>query len=76
MDLIRKELIRPNLRDPGDNAFRFRHLLIRDAAYQAMPKEVRADLHERFAVWMRTVGRSPRSTRSSDTTSSKLTPIS
>ena len=31
--------------------------MIRDAAYQAMPKEVRADLHERFAAWMRTIGR-------------------
>ena len=58
MDLIRKELIRPDRSEiPGDDAFRFRHLLIRDAAYQAMPKEVRADLHERFAAWMRTVGR-------------------
>jgi tetratricopeptide (TPR) repeat protein len=37
---------------PGDDAFRFRHLLIRDAAYDALPKETRADLHERFAVWV------------------------
>ena len=58
MDLVRKELIRPDRAEiPGDDAFRFRHLLIRDAAYQAMPKEVRADLHERFARWMGTVAR-------------------
>jgi class 3 adenylate cyclase/tetratricopeptide (TPR) repeat protein len=51
--LARKELIRPDRAEfAGEDAFRFRHLLIRDAAYQAMPKEQRADLHERFAVWL------------------------
>ena len=51
--LVRKELIRPNtslLRD--EEAFRFRHLLIRDAAYGAMPKGLRAQLHERLAEWL------------------------
>src|SRR6185312_2952454 len=47
-ELIRPE--RPQL--PGDDAFRFRHLLIRDAAYDAVPKTVRADLHHRFADWL------------------------
>lgn len=51
--LVRKELIR---RERGtladDDAYRFRHLLIRDAAYDALPKETRADLHERFARWL------------------------
>jgi class 3 adenylate cyclase/tetratricopeptide (TPR) repeat protein len=46
--LIRKEFVRP---EPGD-AFRFRHLLIRDAAYAALPKELRADLHARFSAWL------------------------
>jgi tetratricopeptide (TPR) repeat protein len=47
------ELIRPDRAEfAGEDAFRFRHLLIRDAAYQAMPKEQRADLHERFAGWL------------------------
>jgi class 3 adenylate cyclase/predicted negative regulator of RcsB-dependent stress response len=51
--LARKELIRPDRAEfAGEDAFRFRHLLIRDAAYQAMPKEQRADLHERFASWL------------------------
>jgi class 3 adenylate cyclase/tetratricopeptide (TPR) repeat protein len=51
--LARKELIRPDRAEfAGEDAFRFRHLLIRDAAYQAMPKEQRADLHERFADWL------------------------
>ncbi len=51
--LVRKELVRPDRTDfPGEDAFRFRHLLIRDAAYESMPKELRADLHERFAGWL------------------------
>ena len=51
--LVRKELIRPDRsRLPGDDAFRFRHLLIRDAAYEALPKATRAELHERFADWL------------------------
>jgi tetratricopeptide (TPR) repeat protein len=51
--LARKELIRPDSAEfAGEDAFRFRHLLIRDAAYQAMPKEQRAELHERFADWL------------------------
>ena len=34
MALVRKELVRPDRAQlPGDDAFRFRHLLIRDAAY-------------------------------------------
>ncbi len=51
--LVRKELVRPDRTDfPGEDAFRFRHLLIRDAAYESMPKELRAELHERFAGWL------------------------
>jgi class 3 adenylate cyclase/tetratricopeptide (TPR) repeat protein len=51
--LTRKELIRPDRAQfAGEDAFRFRHLLIRDAAYHGMPKEARAELHERFADWL------------------------
>ncbi len=51
--LARKELIRPDRAEfAGEDAFRFRHMLIRDAAYQAMPKEQRAELHEGFARWL------------------------
>jgi class 3 adenylate cyclase/tetratricopeptide (TPR) repeat protein len=51
--LVRKELVRPDTAElPGEDAFRFRHLLIRDAAYDGMPKELRAELHERFATWL------------------------
>jgi class 3 adenylate cyclase/tetratricopeptide (TPR) repeat protein len=53
LTLQRKELIRPSRSDfAGDDAFRFRHLLIRDAAYDAIPKQRRAELHERFAAWL------------------------
>ena len=37
------------IRHVGGTAFRFRHWLIHDAAYRAAPKELRAELHERFA---------------------------
>ena len=37
---------------PEAEAFAFRHLLIRDAAYDAVPKATRAELHERFADWL------------------------
>ena len=51
--LVRHELIRPEPPQfPGEDGFRFRHLLIRDAAYDALPRGVRADLHRRFADWL------------------------
>jgi tetratricopeptide (TPR) repeat protein len=51
--LVRKELIRPDRPVfAGDDAFRFRHLLMRDAAYAGLPKAERAELHEHFAEWL------------------------
>jgi tetratricopeptide (TPR) repeat protein len=51
--LVRRELVSPDRAQlVGEDAFRFRHLLIRDAAYDALPKSVRAELHERFADWL------------------------
>ena len=51
--LVRKDLIRPDkARLPQDDAFRFRHLLIRDTAYEGLPKAARAGLHQRFADWL------------------------
>jgi len=53
MSLVRKELVRPDRAQlAGDDAFRFRHLLIRDAAYDALPKAERAHLHQSFAAWL------------------------
>jgi class 3 adenylate cyclase/tetratricopeptide (TPR) repeat protein len=51
--LVRKELVRPDRSElvPGQ-AFRFRHVLIRDAAYEGLAKGDRADLHERFVDWL------------------------
>ena len=54
--LVRKELVTPERSSlPGDDAYRFRHLLIRDAAYDAIPKTDRAHLHEAFATWLERV---------------------
>jgi len=51
--LIRKQFVRPERSDvPGIEALAFRHLMIRDAAYDATPKTLRAGLHERFADWL------------------------
>jgi tetratricopeptide (TPR) repeat protein len=49
---VRKELVRETRSTiPGEDAFEFRHILIRDAAYAAIPKERRAEQHRRFADW-------------------------
>jgi hypothetical protein len=37
---------------PHDASFRFRHLLIRDAAYNLLPRSQRAVLHEKLASWL------------------------
>ena len=51
--LVRRQLIQPDRAlFSGEDGFRFRHLLIRDAAYDALPKSTRAELHERFAGWL------------------------
>jgi DNA-binding SARP family transcriptional activator len=48
--VVHREIIRPD-RSSADvpNAYRFRHILIRDAAYSALSKGDRAEIHERFA---------------------------
>jgi class 3 adenylate cyclase/tetratricopeptide (TPR) repeat protein len=51
--LVRKELIRRESDSfAGEDAFRFHHILIRDAAYGGLAKLERAKLHERFAGWL------------------------
>jgi class 3 adenylate cyclase/tetratricopeptide (TPR) repeat protein len=53
LTLVRKELIRPDRAVvPGDDGFRFGHALIRDAAYEEIPKRQRAALHEAYADWL------------------------
>ncbi len=51
--LVRKQLIEPyrsELRQ--QDSFRFTHILVRDAAYEAIPKARRAELHEQVAEWI------------------------
>jgi class 3 adenylate cyclase/tetratricopeptide (TPR) repeat protein len=59
--LVRRQLIRAEGADgaadgdaatAGPGGFRFRHVLIRDVTYEALPKRRRAELHERLADWL------------------------
>jgi tetratricopeptide (TPR) repeat protein len=51
-----KEFIRPaEASFAGEAAFRFRHILLRDAAYATTSKKLRAALHELFAGWLEQV---------------------
>ncbi len=51
--LVRKDLIRPDRSTLlGESAFRFRHILVQESAYGALPKDLRATLHERCADWL------------------------
>jgi class 3 adenylate cyclase/tetratricopeptide (TPR) repeat protein len=47
--LSRRDLLR-RVRGLRADVWAFRHVLLRDAAYESLPKSVRAELHERFAV--------------------------
>jgi class 3 adenylate cyclase/tetratricopeptide (TPR) repeat protein len=51
--LVRKRLIEPagSAALMDEDAFRFSHILVRDAAYASLPKSRRAELHEEFASW-------------------------
>ena len=52
--LTRKDLIRVAAATFAGElvAYRFKHILVRDAAYHATTKKLRAMLHERFADWL------------------------
>jgi class 3 adenylate cyclase/tetratricopeptide (TPR) repeat protein len=53
MGLVRRGLVGPDRSLlASDEAFRFRHLLMRDTAYDSIPKALRSTLHERFADWL------------------------
>src|SRR4029453_12310348 len=53
-----KEILIP--REPsafaGEPEFRFRHVLIRDVAYESLPKAERAAKHAQVAQWFEDVG--------------------
>jgi class 3 adenylate cyclase/tetratricopeptide (TPR) repeat protein len=51
--LAAKDFVRPaEASFAGEAAFRFKHLLVRDAAYQGTAKRLRATLHAEFAAWL------------------------
>jgi DNA-binding SARP family transcriptional activator len=51
--LVDRELLLPATSEiTGEQAWRFRHALVRDAAYASMPKGVTAQWHERLASWL------------------------
>ena len=52
-DAILRDLISQE-RAPDEPTFRFRHILIRDVAYNTLPKARRATLHVGVAEWLRT----------------------
>ncbi len=53
LNLIRREVLARDAPEVGaGEAFRFRHVLLRDAAYAGLRKAERAELHERFANWI------------------------
>jgi class 3 adenylate cyclase/tetratricopeptide (TPR) repeat protein len=53
LELTRKGLIEPGMSAlPREDAFRFHHVLIRDVAYESIPREVQAELHERLVDWL------------------------
>ena len=54
-DLLIRDLVTREARSTitGESAYRFKHVLIREVAYAALSKSSRADLHARFADWLR-----------------------
>lgn len=55
LGLDRKGFVAPDRSNlPDEDAFAFRHVLIRETAYAMIPKERRAKLHEGFADWAAT----------------------
>ncbi len=53
-ELTRKDMIRLTAASLAGElvAYRFKHILVRDAVYRSTTKRLRASLHERFAEWL------------------------
>jgi class 3 adenylate cyclase/tetratricopeptide (TPR) repeat protein len=52
LDALRsKQFIQPTTQAGEDDAYRFHHVLVRDAAYHSLLKRARATLHEEFVAW-------------------------
>ncbi len=54
-DLLLRDFLLPESRSSisGEDAFRFKHVLIREVAYAGLSKSARADHHARFASWLK-----------------------
>jgi class 3 adenylate cyclase/tetratricopeptide (TPR) repeat protein len=54
-DLHLREFVLPETRSTisGEDAFKFKHVLIREVAYGGLSKAARAGYHQRFAEWLR-----------------------
>ena len=54
-DLHLREIVLPETRSSisGEDAFKFKHVLIREVAYGGLSKAARAGYHQRFAEWLR-----------------------
>jgi len=50
--LMSRELLSADASGAWEDAIGFHHALIREAAYTCMSKEIRAEVHERFADWL------------------------
>ncbi|MDP8936304.1 MAG: AAA family ATPase [Actinomycetota bacterium] len=50
--LTAKGMVRTASSSASEDAMEFQHPLLREAAYNGMSKEARADVHERFADWL------------------------
>jgi tetratricopeptide (TPR) repeat protein len=51
--LAYRDFVRPTAASfAGEVAFRFKHILVREAAYQSTAKRLRAALHAQFADWL------------------------
>jgi class 3 adenylate cyclase/tetratricopeptide (TPR) repeat protein len=52
-NLVRMELVRvEKAAFPEEEVYRFRHVLVRDAAYEGLAKQTRSQLHEGVARWL------------------------
>ena len=57
--LERKEFVRRERRSAvaGETEYSFRHALVREVAYEQIPRAQRADKHRAAAVWIESLGR-------------------
>ncbi|HET9673400.1 MAG TPA: BTAD domain-containing putative transcriptional regulator [Gaiellaceae bacterium] len=59
VSLVHAGFVRRQRVAAADDTFAFQHVLIRDAAYAAVPKSRRAELHERLGDWLIEHGDAP-----------------